>query len=414
MVIEFQNDRLVEIELLDSPIKDILIEIYRHLQHVKIPFKLWDYPITDDYDKQSLVDVLSEHAARLGIVVDRERLITGDQSYYNILHQIYETKNDGKTAWLNYHESLHLCEGGLVFSFVRIDFRDLAGPLERSFDRRWLSQAVTQIRAGDVFCSWAELGKLPYTYWTDGEPDDIVRLCELAKPWLTLCPHLVVALRDQDLTENINVTDFNHWWQSYQAKWCSHFGLTDWRWQEMFSVIPVGRIKDLDQFISNVNNKIIPSYVRLQFDRQQQELLPIEIVIDAQWQSHEPMIDIWLDAAKISVPPLIKGKNKFHFLVELDQGTHYVTIERNGATYLDPRQTVEIDYLSIGGIDCHQLILTKSYFQPRYPEPWATEQKLNGNQLEQIVPYETVLGHNGTWKLQFESPFYPFFLDTNP
>lgn len=413
MVIEFQNDRLVEIELLDSPIKDILIEIYRHLQHVKIPFKSWDCPITDDYDKQSLVDVLSEHAARLGIVVDRERLITGDQSYYNILHQIFENNSDGKTAWLNYHESLHLCEGGLLFNFVRIDFRDLAGPLERSFDRRWLSQAVTQIRAGDVFCSWAELGKLPYTYWTDGEPDDIVRLCELAKPWLTLRPHLIVALHDQDFIENVNVTGFNHWWQSYQEKWCAYFGLTDWRWQEMFSVLPVGRIKDLHQLISHVNNKIIPSYIRLQSDRQQQEKLPIEIVIDAQWQSHEPMIDIWVDAAKISVPPLIKGKNKFHFLVEVDQGTHCVTIERNGATYLDPRQTVEINYLSIGGIDCHQLILAKSYFQPRYPEPWATEQKLKGNQLEQIVPYETVLGHDGTWKLQFQSPFYPFWLDIN-
>ena len=68
-------------------------------------------------------------------------------------------------------------------------------------------------------------------------------------------------------------------------------------------------------------------------------------------------------------------------------------------------KSIEIDEINIGGL------IYQGLYKPQYPEPWATTQKNSGNNLPETLKSATVLGHNGTWTLTFESPFYMWLLE---
>ena len=168
MQILFENSVQVPIQLTNSPAQDTILSIYKNLQHVPIHYREWDSPVylgTISYE--SLVDRLIELASKVGVVIDRQRCIDEDQTYFNHIHMLYEKGYNGNSEWLDYHEHIHLCE--LYHTNKRqprltIDYREKSGLLEKKFDISWMSTATTKIFAGDVYVEWAELGKHPYTY----------------------------------------------------------------------------------------------------------------------------------------------------------------------------------------------------------------------------------------------------------
>jgi hypothetical protein len=50
-------------------------------------------------------------------------------------------------------------------------------------------------------------------------------------------------------------------------------------------------------------------------------------------------------------------------------------------------------------------------YTPEYPEPWASQQRAAGHELEKSFNKVTFMGHNGKWKLKFASPFYMWLLE---
>jgi len=68
-------------------------------------------------------------------------------------------------------------------------------------------------------------------------------------------------------------------------------------------------------------------------------------------------------------------------------------------------KSIEIDEIDIGSL------VYEGWYYPEYPEPWATQQREAGNELVEKFKNATILGHNGTWKLSFESPFYMWLLE---
>ena len=109
------------------------------------------------------------------------------------------------------------------------------------------------------------------------------------------------------------------------------------------------------------------------------------------------------------------------FTHEFEEGTKgELVIKRAGKT---PRQTivndkgdilkdqilhiksVEIDQIDIGAL------VYEGVYSPEYPEPWASQQKAAGNDLPESFTNVTIMGHNGTWKLAFTSPFYMWLLE---
>jgi len=116
------------------------------------------------------------------------------------------------------------------------------------------------------------------------------------------------------------------------------------------------------------------------------------------------------------------GINYISFYASLELNTsHLLEIARYGkdnfqTLILDTGerkdQMLSIRKIKIDGIDIQRLIYINSWNEPDYPEPWATEQKNNGVELETKVYAEVDFGFNGTWKLEFSSPFYKHIIES--
>ena len=99
---------------------------------------------------------------------------------------------------------------------------------------------------------------------------------------------------------------------------------------------------------------------------------------------------------------------------------YYLTISRSGKdrkqTVVNSQGDIEKDQLlhiksiEIDEIDLGSLVYSGVY-TPSYPEPWYSQQVTAGNTPEKSLKNVTSMGHNGTWKIQFQSPFYMWLLE---
>ena len=68
-------------------------------------------------------------------------------------------------------------------------------------------------------------------------------------------------------------------------------------------------------------------------------------------------------------------------------------------------KSMEIDEIDLGAL------VYEGVYTPRYPEPWATQQRSAGTELPESFKNVTTMGYNGTWQLRFASPFYMWLLE---
>lgn len=68
-------------------------------------------------------------------------------------------------------------------------------------------------------------------------------------------------------------------------------------------------------------------------------------------------------------------------------------------------KNIEIDEIDIGAL------VYEGVYTPKYPEPWATQQRESGQDLKDSFKNVTQMGFDGTWSLRFESPFYMWLLE---
>ena len=263
MQIVFSNTTAVDLILESTPLATVYQKIYKHLGHVAVPFRRWDHPFYCN-TLEELVEQLILCASKVSVTVCRESCLNQDQNHFNAIHEIYEHNYNGDPAWLNFHEHIHLCERWPVQKpRLTIDYREKSGMLERPFDLAWLENATTKIKAGDVFVEWAELGKTPYGYWENNEPDNMDRMCELAKPWLTLRPKIVVALEDIDTMNNVDIPAFESWWKHHSKEWCQHWNLLSWSIVDIFSVVRLGQVPEFKNIIEQLKNNNTPTKILL-------------------------------------------------------------------------------------------------------------------------------------------------------
>lgn len=244
MQILFDTD-LVSFHLLESPLAPIYRRILSHLRHLDIPFRLWDNRL---YPNQDPVTKLISYGSKIGIEIDPILCYASDQNYLNFLHRVYEKSYDGNPKWLDFHDHIHLCEkssGSIKHPRLYINWREKAGMLERTFDLDWLKTATTRVSAGDVYVEWAELGKTPYTYWLNKEPNDMDRIKELCKPWLKLKPKIVISLEDHDYATSSE--EFELWWKLYHDEWCRHWQIPKWDLDDMCAKLVFGYMPDSER-----------------------------------------------------------------------------------------------------------------------------------------------------------------------
>jgi len=113
--------------------------------------------------------------------------------------------------------------------------------------------------------------------------------------------------------------------------------------------------------------------------------------------------------------------NIIEFEQELEENKSYnLTINRTGKaknqTVINEKgdilkdqllhiKSIEIDEIDIGGL------VYEGVYTPIYPEPWATQQRHEGNELKESFKNVTIMGHNGKWSFTFGSPFYMWLLE---
>jgi hypothetical protein len=107
-----------------------------------------------------------------------------------------------------------------------------------------------------------ELGKSPYKYWLDNEPDNLERLTQLAKPWIWMRPRLIFSL-DHDNFFIRHREDFEKWFDRYNESWCKHWKISSWTVDNMNAKLPIGRIQDFQSLKEELTSGQIPCKIIL-------------------------------------------------------------------------------------------------------------------------------------------------------
>ena len=253
MKLVFSNNTTVALHTQPGPATDFILKSVKHLQHINLNFKEWDNP----YSLTSPEKMIVRYAKKLNLESINQSLLE-DQTYLNYLHKIYEKGFDGNPTWLDFHEQIHRCEirSNKKKQILNIDWRTNAGPLQKPFNYSWLEGATTKVNTGDIIVKWSELGKTPYVYWENKEPDDINRLVELSKPWIEIIPKFHICLEDIDFLAKRDIDNFNKWWQHKEQLWCKHWKIPAWSIIHQHSVIKIGSIDCVEQLNNLLRNNI--------------------------------------------------------------------------------------------------------------------------------------------------------------
>lgn len=255
----FDNDS-IKIDLYNNPLADYVHSKFKHLKNVPLHFNDTDIyfnPAVNDFEVAAAR--ISAYASNLNVTIDAAKL--ADRQYLNYLHEVYEKNFDGSEPWLKFHEHIHIIEKIAANikpdPLVSINYRTLAGQTEKPFQREYYTYATTTVKKNQCFLKWQELGKTPYQYYANKESNNITRLCELAKPWITLRPSLHIACEDIDYLNGIKLDAFNSWFAEYKDSWCQHWNITDWDSTDEFKVIPIGET-NADRLVNNIKNNNLP------------------------------------------------------------------------------------------------------------------------------------------------------------
>ena len=115
------------------------------------------------------------------------------------------------------------------------------------------------------------------------------------------------------------------------------------------------------------------------------------------------------------------GPSVIEFEHELAEGSeHFLTIKRSNKTTnqtivnekgdILKDQVLHIKNIEIDDIDIGALVY-EGVYTPQYPEPWATQQREAGVELQESFKNVSQIGHNGEWQFKFASPFYMWLLE---
>jgi hypothetical protein len=105
---------------------------------------------------------------------------------------------------------------------------------------------------------------------------------------------------------------------------------------------------------------------------------------------------------------LAEGENHDLQIVRTGKSKKQTIINEKGDILQD--QILHIKHVEIDEIDIGALVYEGVYV-PKYPEPWAKQQREAGVDLPQTLKNVTSMGHNGTWTFTFSSPFYMWLLE---
>lgn len=132
----------------------------------------------------------------------------------------------------------------------------------------------------------------------------------------------------------------------------------------------------------------------------------IDIHVTPVWHRDPPLISIAFDNQIYE--HTVEHPTTYHFESLQKSGACVLQIEFYGKQDSDtvPEQALDkaliIDSVTVNGI-AHEKILLQSQYQPRYPEPWYSQQAVKPSP---VLMGHNYLGWNGIWTLDIKVPAF--------
>ena len=136
-----------------------------------------------------------------------------------------------------------------------------------------------------------------------------------------------------------------------------------------------------------------------------------DLTLNAEYQHCPPVLDILVDNEAVGHYIIDQASYHIRFkrVMSFDQ-PHMLELRRSGK-HNDHTQSLHIQEVKLDNINLRNIVWHTCTYEPEYPEPWATEQRQQGIELEPVVPGEMYLGHDGVWRFEFTSPTYQFLVN---
>lgn len=214
----------IDYKLHDSLLAGKWFKKIKHLRHV--PIDPVESEVIDVSDIQNIYKDFCKFANLEPITIK-----SLDQSTLNRLHKIYEEQHDALSRLNNneilykFHHSIHYSEDiSKSKSKMPVGWGINEGPLTEQFD--CYSYYDDEVRKNNMYLPWAELGKTPFQYYTDNEPDNQRRMLELCKPHTTFRAKFFIGL--SDITPSEFPLGFLKWFDQYKEAWYKKYNLEEY------------------------------------------------------------------------------------------------------------------------------------------------------------------------------------------
>lgn len=119
----------------------------------------------------------------------------------------------------------------------------------------------------------------------------------------------------------------------------------------------------------------------------------------------QPNFVAYLDGVPFTYSRQLQDTTTFRVSRDLAAGRHVLEIKHQHKEPHDPSTALIVKSIQLNGIVSDQFVWHGVY-TPEYPEPWATEQRVQGIDLAAALPGNNYLGWNGTWRLEFTTPVF--------
>ena len=226
IILKNQENKDIDIEyaLHNSLLAEKWIKKIKHLKRVAI-----DPVESNIIDVSDIQDIYKKFCEFANLEpIDIEPL---DQSKLNELHKIYEEQHETLSRIKNneilykFHHSIHHNENvSKGESKIVIGWGINEGPLSEQFDCH--SYYADKIEKNNIYLPWAELGKKPFAYYTDKEPNNQTRMVELCKPHMTFRAMFFISL--EDITPRKFTPDFSKWFDQYKQAWFKEYKIQEY------------------------------------------------------------------------------------------------------------------------------------------------------------------------------------------
>lgn len=120
-----------------------------------------------------------------------------------------------------------------------------------------------------------------------------------------------------------------------------------------------------------------------------------------------PRLDCYLDTQQIWSKDFSPG---FHTLIintDLLPGKHFLHLDFRNKQYRECThdQDMAVEITAVRFQHLKDDFKLHTVYAPDYPEPWASQQKQKGIELDTTI-HSNYLGWNGRWSLEFNTPIY--------